>query len=31
MFLEGLHPYKNKNLNKRKHALITSVYYFSEP
>jgi len=31
IFLEGLHPDRNKNLNKRKHALLTSGYYFNEP
>ncbi len=31
IFLEGLHPDKNKNLNKRKYALLTSGYYFNEP
>ncbi len=31
IFLEGLHPDKNKNHNKRKYALLTSGYYFSEP
>lgn len=31
IFLEGLHPNENENLNKRRYPLLTSGYYFSEP
>ncbi|HAS44134.1 MAG TPA: hypothetical protein DCS93_26890 [Microscillaceae bacterium] len=31
VFIEGLHPEKNKSLNKRKYPLVSSGFYFREP